>query len=105
MGSDGLPFLIVGIVSLVWRAVLRSFTPGLQYVHTEFFSVSHTIALHLPHMMSLAMNNEPVVKEVTASHLYGRSCTEMNSSSNVSDSTDRALSLNDSNTNYPYTPK
>ena len=30
MGSDGLPFLVVGVVSLVWRAVLHSFAPGLQ---------------------------------------------------------------------------
>jgi hypothetical protein len=30
--SDGSPFHVVGIVSLVRRAVLRSFAPGLQGV-------------------------------------------------------------------------
>ena len=28
--SDGSPFHVVGVVSLVWRAVLHSFAPGLQ---------------------------------------------------------------------------
>ena len=32
--SDGSPFLIVGVVSLVRRAVLHSFAPGLQSEET-----------------------------------------------------------------------
>ena len=102
------------INNLEWPIIMTTIKPyslGHNYV-LIFFSVSHTIAMHLPHMMSLAMNNEHVMNKVTASHLYGRSCTKMNSSSNVSDSTDHALnveakviSLNNSNTNNPYTPK
>ena len=33
--SNGLPFLVVGIVSRIWRAVLRSLVPGLQYRDTS----------------------------------------------------------------------
>ena len=36
--SDGSPFLIVGVVSQGWRAILHSFAPGLQ-----------TKQLNLPH--------------------------------------------------------
>ena len=75
----------------------KPYSVGHNYSMYWFFLLSHTIAIHLPHTMSLATNNKP---------------TKKNSSSNVSNSTDHALnveakiiSLNNSNTNNPCTPK
>ena len=47
LGSGGSLFLVVGTVSLVRKAVLRSFAPGLQHVQRAFDTWGEAITFYV----------------------------------------------------------